>query len=186
MDLFEYILILTSVIFALAVAEILDGVSRLAQLPHPVRTFLPHTIWVLNLFIFVFLIWWASWEFRYVDWSFPFYAYMLIAPTLLFLACSLLIPQQLREGGVDLEDHFFRVRRLFFAAFFFGALAVMIDGNVLGNEGFWHTGRVGHGVILSAAATGYFSENRRLHLILAVATLLAFAGLSITRFLFPR
>ena len=83
MDLFEYILILTSVIFALAVAEILDGVSRLAQLPHPVRMFLPHTIWVLNLFVFVFLIWWASWEFRYVDWSFPFYAYMLIAPTLL-------------------------------------------------------------------------------------------------------
>ena len=49
-------------------------------------------IWVFNLFIYIFLIWWATWEFRAVDWTFPQYAYLLIAPTLLFFVCSLLIP----------------------------------------------------------------------------------------------
>ena len=186
MDLFSYILILTSVIYALAVAQILDGVSRLVQYPSTVRTFLPHTFWLINLFVFVFLVWWASWEFREIEWTFPLYAYMLIAPTLLFLACSLLVPKQLPDDGVDLEGHFFRIRRLFFAAYFFGALAVMVDGNVLADEGIWHGGRVGHLVILGAAIYGYFSARKREHLVLAVVTLLAYLGTALTRFLLPR
>lgn len=186
MDLFSYILILTSVIYALAVAQILDGVSRLVQFPDSVRTFAPHTIWLINVFVFIFLIWWASWEFREIEWTFPLYAYMLIAPTLFFLACSLLIPHRLRDGGVDLESHFFRIRRLFFAAYFFGALAVMVDGNVLAEEAIWHSGRIGHIVILGAAILGYFSESRRTHFVLASMTLLAILALALTRFLFPR
>jgi hypothetical protein len=184
-DLFSYILILTSVIYALAVAQILDGVSRLAQYQHPVRTFIPHTIWVINLFVFIFLVWWASWEFREIEWTFPMYAYMLIAPTLLFLACSLLIPQRLLNEGVDLESHFFRIRRLFFGAYLFGALAVIIDGNVLSDEAIWHSGRISHIVIIGAAIMGYFSTSKRVHLVLAVMTLVAYFGLFLTRFFFP-
>lgn len=186
MDLFSYILILTSVIYALAVAQILDGVSRLVQYPHPVQTFIPHTIWMINLFVFIFLVWWASWEFREIEWTFPMYAYMLIAPTLFFLASSLLIPQRLGDDEVDLERHFFRIRRLFFGAYFFGALAVIIDGNVLSDEAIWHSGRISHIVIIGAAITGYVSESKRVHLALAVMTLLAYSGVALTRFLFPR
>jgi len=185
-DLFSYILILNSVIYALAVAQILDGVSRLVQYQRPVRTFIPHTIWTINLFVFVFLVWWASWEFRDISWTFPKYAYMLIAPTLLFLACSLLIPQRLGDDGVDLESHFFRIRRLFFGVYFFGALAVIVDGNVLSDEAVWHSGRIGHIVIIGAAITGYFSTSKRAHLALAVVTLAAYSGNALTRFLFPR
>ena len=186
MNLFTYILILTSVIYALAVAQILDGVSRLVQSPNPVKTFVPHTIWVINLFIFIFLVWWATWEFREIEWTFPRYGYILVAPTLFFLSCSLLIPQRLSDDAVDLEAHFFRIRRLFFAAYFFGALAVMIDGNVLADEPAWHSGRIGHIVVLGAAIWGYFSAGRRVHLALAMVTLLAYVGLALTRFLFPR
>ena len=170
----------------MAVAQILDGVSRLAQYQHPVKMFVPLTIWIINLFVFIFLIWWASWEFRQIEWTFPKYAYMLIAPTLLFLASSLLIPHQLESGGVDLEQHFLRVRRLFFAVYFFGALAVIVDGNVLADEGIWHSGRIAHIVIIGAAITGYLSENRRVHLAASVMTLLAISGVALTRFLFPR
>ena len=186
MDLFSYILILTSVIYALAVAQILDGVSRLVQYPHPVRTYIPHTVWTINLFIFIFLVWWASWEFREIEWTFPLYGYMLIAPTLFFLASSLLIPQRLSNDEVDLEQHFFRVRRLFFGAYFFGAFAVMVDGNVLSDEPIWHSGRIAHIVILTSAIAGYCSEGRRTHLVLSVMTLLAIVGVALTRFLFPR
>ena len=107
LDLFEFILIITSVIFALAVAQILSGISRIAQSTSTIRPFLPHSVWVFNLFIFIFLIWWASWEFRDTQWTFPQYAYMLIAPTLLFFACSLLVPQELEGEEVSMEEHFF-------------------------------------------------------------------------------
>jgi len=141
---------------------------------------------MINLFAFIFLVWWASWEFREIEWTFPRYAYMLIAPTLLFLASSLLIPQRLRDREIVLERHFFRIRRLFFGAYFFGALAVIVDGNVLADEAIWHSGRIAHIVIIGAAITGYFNENRRVHFGLAVATLLAYAGVALTRFLLPR
>ena len=185
MNLFGYILILTSVIYALAIAQILDGVSRLAQYQHRVRSFTPHTIWVINLFVFIFLVWWASWEFREIEWAFPMYAYMLIAPTLLFLACSLLIPHQLGDDRVDLESHFFRIRRLFFGTYLFGALAVIVDGNVLSDEAIWHSGRISHVAIIVAAVTGYFSTSKQVHLALAVTTLVAYSGLVFTRFFFP-
>ena len=78
MDFFEYILIITSVVYAMAVAQIMSGFSRIAR-PAQTRTYLG--VWVLNLFAFVFLVWWAGWEFRAVEWTFPLYAYALVAPT---------------------------------------------------------------------------------------------------------
>jgi hypothetical protein len=104
LDLFEFILIITSVIYALAVAQILSGISRLAQTPAAIRSYIAHTLWVIIFFLYIFLIWWATWEFRSVAWTFPQYGYMLIAPTLLFFACSLLIPQRIGDQEVDLSQ----------------------------------------------------------------------------------
>jgi len=186
LDLFFYILILTSVLFALAVAQILEGVSRLVQTSQPVRTYLPHTVWVLNLFVYIFLIWWATWEFRTVEWSFLSYVYMLIAPTLLFLACSSLMPREPGDEGFDLERHFNRVRRLFFSAYALATLAVVADGNVLADEALWHGGRIGHIAILTAAVVGYSNSSKKVDLAIALVTSVAFAALSVTRFLLPR
>ena len=127
MDLFEYILILTSVIYALAVAQILAGVSRMAQSPSTIKGYLPQKIWIFNLFLFVFLIWWATWEFRTVDWTFPQYAYLLVAPTLLFFVCSLLTPLHFELEETDIEAHFMRVKRPFFATYLLAVVAVVID-----------------------------------------------------------
>jgi hypothetical protein len=185
-DLFEFILIITSVIFALAVAQILSGISRIAQSAVTVRPFLAHTLWVFNLFIFIFLIWWATWEFRDVSWTFPKYAYMLIAPTLLYFACSLLVPQRLEGADASMEAHFFRVRRPLLIAYFFASLAVIIDGNLLVDEPLWHNGRYGHVALLSLAALAYFSESRNVHKLVAFLTLLTFSALVVVRFWDPR
>ena len=186
MDLFEFILIITSVIFALAVAQILSGISRIAQSKTRIKPFIPHSIWVFNLFIFIFLIWWASWEFRDTEWTFPQYAYMLIAPTLLFFACSLLVPQRLEGAEVCMEDHFFRIRRPLFISYFFAALAAILDGNLLADEPVWHEGRIGHLAILGLAIWGYVSSNRNAHKMIAAMTMLAFVVLIAIRFWNPR
>jgi hypothetical protein len=186
LDLFEFILIITSVIFALAVAQILSGISRIAQSEAKIETFVPHSIWVFNLFIFIFLIWWASWEFRDNQWTFPQYAYMLIAPTLLFFSCSLLVPQQLEGKEVSMEEHFFRIRRPLFVSYFFAALAVIVDGNLLADEPVWHKGRFGHLAILGLAIWAYFSSNKNAHKIIAIMTMLAFVALITVRFWNPR
>jgi hypothetical protein len=110
LDLFEYILIMTSVIFAMAVAQILTGLSRLAQSTSRIRPYLAHSVWTLNLFVMIFANWWANGEFRAVSWTLPMYIYMLVSPTLMFFICSLLFPDNLERGQVDLSDHFLRIR----------------------------------------------------------------------------
>jgi hypothetical protein len=186
LDHFEFILIITSVIFALAVAQILSGVSRIAQSKSEIRLFLPHSIWVINLFVFIFLIWWVSWEFRDVQWTFPRYAYMVLAPTLLYFACSLVMPQRVDDPEFSLGEHFGRIRRPLFISFALTTIVVMVDGDVLGEEPLWHAGRIGNLAMLFLAIWGYASANRRTQSLIAGLVLLIFIGLIAFRFWSPR
>jgi hypothetical protein len=176
MDLFEYILIMTSVIFAMAVGQLLLGLARWAQATARVRTYLPHAVWGLVLFVMIFANWWANWEFRAIAWTLPMYAYMLMAPTLFFFVCTLLTPQSFEQEEVDLEAHFFRVRRPFFAAFFVGALAILIDGFLMGTESAWHLGRIGHAAILAGILGGLVSDDRTTHRVLPWLVLSGLVG----------
>jgi len=176
MDLFEYILIMTSVIFAMAVGQLLLGLARWAQSSARVRIYPPHSVWALTLFIMIFANWWANWEFRAIAWTLPLYAYMLLAPTLFFLACTLLTPQSFDYDEVDLEEHFFRVRRPFFAAVFVAALAILIDGALVGTEALWHPGRVGHAAILLGTLWGLGTDDRRSHQLVAWIVLSGLVG----------
>jgi hypothetical protein len=186
LDLFEYILILTSVIYALGVAQILAGVSRMAQSTSAVQHYLPQRIWIFNLFLLIFLIWWATWEFRTVNWTFPQYAYLLIAPTLLFFVCSLLTPLSLEREGADIEAHFRRVQRPFFATYFLAVITIVVDGNLLSDEPVWHSGRYGHVLLLTASVWGYFSSSKKGQIIVALVTLLALFATTVARFWVPR
>lgn len=186
MDHFEFILVITSVIFALAVAQVLSGISRIAQSKSTVRFFLPHSIWVIILFVFIFLVWWVSWEFRNIQWTFPRYAYMILAPTLLYFACSLVMPQHIDGPEFSLEEHFFQIKRPLFISFALTTLVVMIDGDVLGDEPIWHTGRMGNLAMLCLASWGLVSTNRNTHKIIAALILLVFVGLITFRFWIPR
>ena len=176
MDLFEYILIMTSVIFAMAVGQLLLGLGRWAQSTANVRTYHPHSVWVLIMFVMIYSNWWANWEFHSVAWTLPMYAYMLIAPTLAFFACTLLIPQSFDRQEVDLEDHFFRIRRPFFGAVFVFALAILIDGSLMGTERLWHPGRFGHAAILFGSLGGLSTQGRRIHYLVAWSVLLGLVG----------
>jgi len=186
LDLFEYILILTSVIYALAIAQILAGVSRMAQTSSEIEHYLPQKIWIFNLFLLVFLIWWATWEFRTVDWTFPEYAYLLIAPTLLFFACSLLTPMRFDGELANMEAHFARIRRPFFATFFLAMSAVIVDGSILLNEPVWHNGRYGHVILLVSSGSGYFISSKKGDTAIAVIVLIALTATAVSRFWLPR
>ncbi len=143
---------MTSVIFALSVAQVLSGVSRLAQAAGEVRTFLAHTLWVVLLFTAIFLSCWATWEFRGVDWAFPQYAYLLLAPILLFFSCSLILPDDFGGASVDLEAHFFKVRRPLMWSWLVFTMVIIFDGPFLGTESVVHPIRFAHAVWLVAAA----------------------------------
>lgn len=173
---------MTSVIYALGVAQILSGVSRLSSTDGTVRTFVAHTLWVVILFTSIFLVWWATWEFREVPWTFPQYSYLLLAPILLYFACSLVMPGPSGDGDVDLEAHFFRVRRPLMWTFLVFTIVIVLDGPLLGTEPFLHPVRIWHATWFLAAALGTQSHGRRTHIAVAVVVLSTSAILVATRF----
>ena len=186
MSQFEFILIITSVIYAMAVAQILSGVGRLAQAEVPVRWYLPHTLWIVIVFVLLFLVWWSTWEFRTLDWTFPGYAYMIIAPTLLYFTASLLIPSRGFTKEIDLEAHFLRIRKPFLWSFLFATAAGVIDGTVLQDEPLWFPGRIGHLALLITVFAGLHATRKVTQTTIASLTLLALAYITLTRLWFPR
>ena len=111
---------------------------------------------------------------------------MLIAPTLLFFACSLLVPQSLGEDEIDLEAHFFRIRRPLLWSFFLASGAVVIDGNILADEAIWHPGRIGHALVVGAPLWGICTASKRSYNAIAIIVLLALGWTVVTRFWIPR
>jgi hypothetical protein len=169
----------------MAVAQILSGVSRLAQSPATVKPFFAHSAWVVFLFFNIFAMWWVSWEFRSIDWTFPRYVYMLIYPTVMFFACSLLVPPHLDESLVDLEAHFFRVRRPLFWSFSLATTASFFDGSFLADEPILHPVRIPMSVVLGATLWGAFTASRRAHIAIVIIVLMVFISGILFRFWMP-
>ena len=176
---------MTSVIYAMAVAQVLSGIGRLVQTDARIKWYLPHTIWSGTIFVLIFLVWWSAWEFRSAAWTFPMYLYMVVSPTLMYFACSMLIPQNVADE-VDLRAHFFRIRLPFQWSFFFAATAAMLDGNLLGDEPWWFPGRIGHVGTLVCILLAILTRKHRSQLIAVVLVTLALAYVAVTRLWLPR
>lgn len=93
MTLFEFIMGMISVILALAVAQLFSGVAMLVQSHGRVKAFLPHSIWIVSLFLLIFLHWWSLWTFRDLSWNFGMFFFSLLGPSLMFFACTLINPR---------------------------------------------------------------------------------------------
>ena len=181
MTLFEFIVGMISVIFALSVAQLFVGVADLLQQGVRVRYFLPHGIWVANLFLLTFLHWWSLWTFRELTWNFGMFFYSLIGPSLMFFACTMISPRH--AASVDVLDHFLGIRRWFLSIVAVLMLLFSFDGPLFGTEQLLNKLRAVQFSIAAIAIAGIFSANRRFHVAASIFVLLCLcAGVSI-RFL---
>jgi hypothetical protein len=78
-----------------------------------------HAIWIFNLFLYLVVAWWIFYRWRnQQSWNFYLFVFVLISPTILYLASMLLFP---REGDVDLavdyKTHYYVNHRAFFILF---------------------------------------------------------------------
>ena len=185
MDLFEFILVITSVVYALALTQLLTGIGRLAQLEASIRWYMPHTVWIVNLFLAVLLSWWAGWEFRDVEWTFPKFGFLFVSPIFLFFATTLAIPRRIEDYGVDLERHFNKVRRLALWSLFVVLLAQFIDGVVLASESIVIPVRILQLAVLSAIIAAANTEKKQLQTAFSFAVLGFFVFVIVVRFWQP-
>jgi hypothetical protein len=116
---FEYPSVLISIILALGMTRVLGGVVEMLQARSHQQIYWVHTIWIINLFLYLVIAWWIFYRWlNQQPWTFLLFVFVLISPTILYLASLLLFP---RESDVDLsidyKTHYYANHRAFFILF---------------------------------------------------------------------
>lgn len=116
MDPFSYLSVLISIILALGMTRVLAGVGEMLQARSRRKIYWVHVVWIVNLFLYLVIAWWIFYRWRNQQpWTFFLFVFVLISPTILYLASLLLFP---REGEVDesvnYKAHYYANHRAFF------------------------------------------------------------------------
>lgn len=165
MTIFEYIMVMVSIILALALAQLFRALAEFLLSPD---RYWVHALWVGILSFVGLQTWWGFWDFNSFErWTFAAYLYVLAIPTLIFVASCVLVPAT-RAADIDWRVHFLATSR-----WFFFALAVLI---VLGSAGtaiflatpVFHPYRLFQAFLLGCAIVGIAAKSPRLHGALAV------------------
>jgi hypothetical protein len=89
MNAFEYLSVLISIILALGMTRLLAGVGEMLQARSRCRVYWVHAIWIVNLFLSLVIQWWILYRWRnQQSWTFFLFVFVLIAPTILYLAIT--------------------------------------------------------------------------------------------------
>ena len=106
MELFEFLMILLSIIVGLGLAEILTGIARLLRDGRQSQFAWIHSAVVIAIFLALLQTFWESWGLRQVDtWTFPAMLLMLATPILLFVIARVLFPAT--GDYADLGEYYF-------------------------------------------------------------------------------
>ena len=111
MNLFEFLMIILSLIVGLGIAEILSGIAR--SLKSNLNEGIPwiHGVATLAVLLGLLQTFWESWGLRTVEtWSFPAMLLMLGSPICLYLMAYVLFPEHDEQSGLD--DYYFHRARL--------------------------------------------------------------------------
>jgi hypothetical protein len=173
MAAFEYLSVLISIILALGMTRVLAGVGEMLQARTQRQIYWVHVIWIVNLFIYLVVAWWIFYRWRNQQkWTFFLFVFVLISPTILFLASMLLFP---REGSidesVDYKTHYYANHRAFFAIFSMFAVVDIADSLLKGIPHFLELGApyvISSALYFSGMLTAAITRNERYHEFYAV------------------
>jgi hypothetical protein len=107
MQLFEFLMVLISIIIGLGVTEVLSGAAGLIRAREAVQWYWIQVVLQIAIFLALHQAWWESWERRLL----PEITYgqsltLLLGPVILFLIAHLLYPDPAR--GADLRSYYYR------------------------------------------------------------------------------
>jgi hypothetical protein len=155
MNVYEFILILSSIIVGLGVAELFGGVVRVLR--GELKAGALHSVWVTLVFLLQVQWLWASWEFHDRGaWLFPEFILFIIGPIGFFMAAAMLFPAG--DSGESLDVHLLERRRPFFLLMALTTASFSASGWLVVNEpiGFQDLSR-----LIAIALYGVLSVTRR-------------------------
>lgn len=174
MDIFNYVMVLASVIIGLGITHLLQGVAGIVQHPGREKVYWVHLVWTAAIFLRAIFWWWA--QFRLSEtgsWSFGLYFFVLAYAFLIYLSCALLFPRDLTDYD-GFGDYYYSRRGWFFGVGLAGVAVDVVDSLFKGLDHFRALGpfyavMMAGFVILCAIAMRIRSA--RFHAAFAVGTL---------------
>jgi len=108
MEPFEYVVVLTSLILGLGIAQILSSVADVLSHLKNVKLSLPHGLMTVVIFFLHIQEWWINYQYSHeVDrWTLEIVLSILIYPVLLFMLARMLFPTGIRGHETDLDAYF--------------------------------------------------------------------------------
>jgi hypothetical protein len=187
MGAFEYLSVLISIILALGMTRVLGGVGEMLQARSRHRIYWVHVMWIVNLFLYLVIAWWIFYRWRnQQSWNFYLFVFVLISPTILYLASLLLFPREASaDDSVDYKTHYYANHRAFFIIF---SLFPVVDIADTLLKGIPHFLELGTPYIISTMlyfigmATAAITQNERYHQLYAIFFLVQTVVISLILF----
>ncbi|MCJ7627144.1 MAG: hypothetical protein MUO50_02035 [Longimicrobiales bacterium] len=165
MGLFEFLIVLVSVVIGLGLTEILTGVANLLRARDDVRVYWIHVLFQCGVFFALLQQWWEFWDMEGMgEISFLAVLAILAPPIFLFLIANLLYPKQ--AEGADLEKYYYRQAPLLWGLVIAGTLVgTFLQPLVFGGPVF-HPANISGIPMLVFCFVLAGSKNRRVHSVL--------------------
>ena len=168
MDAFNYLSVLISIILALGMTRVLAGVGEMLQARSRRHIYWVHAVWIINLFLYLVIAWWIFYRWRNQQpWRFYLFVFVLISPTILYLASILLFP---READVDrasnYKSHYYANHRAFFILFALFSPVDIVDSLLKGVPHFLQLGPIyfiSNSLYFAGMVTAAITRNERYH-----------------------
>ncbi len=140
MQMFEYVIVLISIVIGLALTHLMQGVAGVIQHPSRDRIWWVHLVWAAYMFISILFWWWWEFQLQHIQaWTFPIYLFVIFYAFYLFLICAILFPRDL-EGFEGYKDYFLARRRWFFGLLLGWSVIDVIDTWIKGPDYFASVG----------------------------------------------
>jgi len=116
MSSFEFVAVLFSVIIGLAISHLLAAVSDLVESSKRVKLYWITSIWIITVLIWDIFSWWGLWELQSLEfWNYPSFFLVVVNLSGLYLMTTLVLPQASESKNIDLRQHYYSVRKIFFS-----------------------------------------------------------------------
>ena len=181
MSLFEYLTVAISIVLALSLVRLVDGL-RIAG--DRTTRYWVHLAFVLILLLGAAINFWNFWAFRDADWTLPKFLLALASPAaVFFIACSL-VPEN-PSAVTSWRNHYYSARRSFFLGLTVWALAGAGVATFVAGLPWLHPLRIGQVVLLLVGTLGMFITSPRVHAALALGVVVTIAVTASTVYLQP-
>lgn len=181
MSLFEYLMVMVSIILGLSITQVLRGLSKLARSPN--RSVVV-TLYGTFLFALHVQTWWALWDLSTVpEWNFVFFLLLISLPSVLFATTELLFPMA-TTAETDWHAHYESVRKWFLSVLAFWTVLALLETRIFMGVPLTHPYRIVQLSILSLIVAGLLLPARRAQVWIAGSVLfLLIAGQLVFRLL---